>query len=211
MYDFHHYDEPSWFLENFNQWDNWEAVTHNPNITIFIGEYQCISIDTPSGDSSFSSPPSQKLFFPELFSALAEGVYQLGAERNPNVVKMMALAPVLANYDNLASSPNTLVLTANETLASASYWQQWLFARFRGRQTVPVVDTKGGLNPLFWVATVDDVMRVVYLKVRKLSFWIIGMGLLMAEQVINTGRQAVPLSVGIDVPYTGVNGTILVS
>ena len=165
MYDFHHYDEPSYFVENFNQWDNWQQTTNNPNVSVFIGEYQCISIDTPDGQASFSSPADQKLFFPETFSAIAEAVYQLGAERNPNTVKMMALAPILANFNNYASSPNTVTYTANDTLASASYWQQWLFARFRGKQTVQVRDTMGQLNPLFWVATIDEGMRIVYLKV----------------------------------------------
>ena len=77
----------------------------------------------------------------------------------------MALAPILANFNNYASSPNTVTYTANDTLASASYWQQWLFARFRGKQTVQVRDTMGQLNPLFWVATIDEGMRIVYLKV----------------------------------------------
>ena len=165
MYDFHHYDEPSWYLENFNQWDNWQQATNNPDVTVFIGEYQVISIDTPDGYATFSSPPSQKLFFPELFSAIAEGVYQLGAERNPDVVRMMALAPVLANFNNLASSPNTIAFTANDTLPSPSYWQQWLFAHYRGTHTLPVTNTVGDINPLWWVGLIDEPSNVVYLKV----------------------------------------------
>lgn len=166
MYDFHHYDQPSWFLEKFDQWDNWQEATNNPNVTILISEYQCISIDTPDGVATFSSPPSQKIDFPELFSAIAEGVYQIGAERNPNVVRMMALAPVLANFNNYASSPNTITYTANDTLASASYWQQWLFGNYRGTQTLPVMNTVGNLNPLWWVALIDELSNAVYLKVQ---------------------------------------------
>ena len=169
MYDFHHYDEPSWFLQHFDQWDNWQEATNSTNVTVIISEYQVISIDTPDGVASFSSPPSQKLFFPELFSAIAEGVYQLGAERNPNVVRMMALAPVLANYNNYESSPNTVAYTTNDTLPSASYWQQWLFSHWRGTQTLPVLNTLGALNPLWWVALIDEPSGAVYLKVHTTS------------------------------------------
>ncbi|KAI9869852.1 MAG: hypothetical protein M1830_005025, partial [Pleopsidium flavum] len=203
MYDFHHYDEPSWFLENFDQWDNWQESTNNTNVTVFVGEYQVISIDTPDGIASFSSPASQKLFFPELFSAIAEGVYQLGAERNPNVVRMMAPAPDLANFNNYASSPNTIAYTSNDTLPSASYWQQWLFGHWRGTQTLPVMNTVGDLNPLWWVALIDEPSNAVYLKVYYFDN--------PMRQVVNSGTNAVPLSVNIDAPYTNVNGTILTS
>jgi alpha-N-arabinofuranosidase len=57
--------------------------------------------------------------------------------------------------------------TANrdETVLSASYWQQWLFARFRGTHSLPVITKSGSSNPLFWAASIDNATYTVFLKV----------------------------------------------
>ena len=39
MWDTHHYETPSFFLEQFDYWDNWQEVTDNENVTIFVGEH----------------------------------------------------------------------------------------------------------------------------------------------------------------------------
>ena len=61
------------------------------------------------------------------------------------------------------------------TVLSASYWQQWLFAHFRGTQSLPVTNTEGDLNPLFWGASLDEEKNVVYLKVcsTRQTIWLI--------------------------------------
>lgn len=53
----------------------------------------------------------------------------------------------------------------SHTVPSASYWQQWLFAHYRGTQSLPVTNSQGDLNPLFWGATIDVPKNVIYLKV----------------------------------------------
>ena len=53
----------------------------------------------------------------------------------------------------------------SHTVRSASYWQQWLFAHYRGTQSLPVTNSAGDFNPLFWGATLDEEKNVVYLKV----------------------------------------------
>ena len=55
----------------------------------------------------------------------------------------------------------------SHTVRSASYWQQWLFAHYRGTQSLPVTNSEGDFNPLFWGATLDEEKNVVYLKVRR--------------------------------------------
>jgi len=79
----------------------------------------------------------------------------------------------------------------SHTVRSASWHQQSLFAHYRGTQSLPVTNSEGDFNPLFWGATLDEDLNVVYLK------------------VINTLGTSVPLTVNIPQPYHSVNGTIL--
>lgn len=79
----------------------------------------------------------------------------------------------------------------SHTVLSASYHQQKLFATYRGTQTLPVTNTAGEINPMFWVATLDEPSNILYLK------------------VVNTLNASVPLSVDFDCEWRGVNGTIL--
>jgi len=193
MWDTHHYDEPHFFLDSFDTWDNWQESTNNIDNTILIGEYSVFQIDTPDGVLNFSDPTDVHVFYPELLSAISESVYLLGAERNPNTVKMTSYAPSLANLNWYNWTPNLITFTANpnETILSTSYYSQSLLNKYRGTETLPVESTKGGLNPLWWVATIDEAKDAVYLK------------------VINSGNTTVPLDVVIDAAYSGVNGTII--
>ncbi|KAI9759757.1 MAG: hypothetical protein M4579_002142 [Chaenotheca gracillima] len=194
-WDTHHYEDPSYFLENFDFYDNWQERTNNPNVTVLLGEYSVFQIDTPDGFINFTDPLDRHIFYPRLISAIAEAVYALGGERNPNVVRMQSYAPTLQNFNNYQWTPNDIAFTANpdETVLSVSYYEQLLLAHFRGTQTLPVTNTKGDFNPLFWVATIDESLNAVYLK------------------IVNAGNTTTPLTVEFDQPYQHMNGTILTS
>lgn len=110
LQDLHHYEEPSFFLEQFNFFDNWQEETNNQNVTIFVGEYSVFSVDTPSGKINFSDPIGEHVFYPQLLSAIAESVYLLAMERNPNVVRMSSYAPSFQNF-NWVSLPSALAYT----------------------------------------------------------------------------------------------------
>lgn len=193
MWDTHHYEEPSYFLENFDFYDNWQEATNNTGVGVLLGEYSAIQIDTYSGVVNYSFPADVHIFYPSLVSAIAEGTYALGAERNPNTVKMSSYAPSLQNQNWFNWTPDMITFDANwnHTVRSVSYWQQWLFAHYRGTQTLPVTNTQGDFNPLFWVASIDVPKNQIYLK------------------VINTLNASVPLSVDITTTCSGVNGTMI--
>ncbi|MCJ1322698.1 hypothetical protein MMC15_008047 [Xylographa vitiligo] len=193
MWDTHNYQEPSFFLEEFNNFDNWQEQTNNPNVTILLGEYSVYSVDNPSGIVNYSNPASEHVPYPRLLSAIAESVYLLGAERNPNTVKMSSYAPSFANLNAPNWTPNLVDFTASplNTTKSVSWYSQSLLAHYRGTETLPVTNTQGDFNPLWWVATIDTPSNAIYLK------------------VINSGNNTVPLMVDLDTNYTGVNGTIL--
>jgi len=84
LWDTHHYEEPSFFVRGFNFYDNWQETTNQPGAQVFLGEFSAIQIDTPSHAVNFSFPEDKHIYYPRLVSALAEGVYLLGLERNPN-------------------------------------------------------------------------------------------------------------------------------
>lgn len=144
---------------------------------------------------NYSAPSDVHVAYPRVLSAIAESVYLLGAERNPNVVKLSSYAPSFQNFNWYNWTPNLVAYTANydETVASVSYYSQKLLASFRGTHTLPVTATEGEINPLWWVATIEEKLNVAYVK------------------VINSGATTVPLSVSFDVSYSGVNGSMLVS
>lgn len=102
-----------------------------------------------------------------MISAIAEGIYALGAERNPNTVKLNSYAPSLQNRNWYNWTPDMISYEADpsKTVLSTSYWQQLLFAHYRGTETLPVVNTQGDFNPLYWQSSIED-NGSLYLKVR---------------------------------------------
>ncbi|TKA74779.1 hypothetical protein B0A55_03848 [Friedmanniomyces simplex] len=193
LWDTHHYEEPSFFVTGFDFYDNWQETTNNTGVEVFLGEYSALQIDTPTGVVNFTFPEDTHIMYPRLVSALSEGVYLLGLERNPNVCKLASYAPSLEDLNWYNWTPDMVAFDADpsHTVLSASYWQQWLFAHYRGTQSLPVTNSEGDFNPLFWGATLDEGKNCVYLK------------------VINILGDSIPLTVNIPQPYHSVNGTIL--
>lgn len=194
MWDKHDYQTPSFFLENFDLFDNWqEDVAPNPNVTVFIGESSVYQYDVPSGNVNFSRPEGIHIAYPNLISAIGEGVYLLGAERNPNTVRFSTYAPSFANLNSENWTPNLITFTANpdETVKSSSYYMEQLFARHHGYQTVPVTTVSGDFNPLWWVADIDEQETKVHFK------------------VINSGNSSVSLDIAADRALGAANGTTI--
>jgi len=191
-YDYHVYNTPSFFLNNFDKWDNFEAINNLTDINIMLGEYSVFQLDTTSQYVNYSDPPDIHPQYPQMIHALGEAVYQLSAERNPQLIKYSAYAPSLQNRNKYVWTPNLISFDAeyNETVPTTSYWQQWLFSHYRGTQNVPV---EGTLNPLYWVGNVDNSTGDFYLK------------------IVNTGNKTVSLDLNFDASYTSVNGTMLQS
>ena len=195
MWDTHHYETPSFFLEQFGYFDNWQQDTNNTDVTVFIGEYACYQSDTYSGVINFTLTNPYHVTQPDLLAAISESVYLIGAERNPNVVRMTSYAPSFQNLNWLNWDPDLVAFTANqdETVLSVSYYMQKMFAHSRGTETLPVSTTAGDFNPLWWVATIDTNQDEMYFK------------------VTNTGNSSITLTLNLDTSYSSVNGTILTS
>lgn len=198
IYDLHDYREPSFFLSNrFDFFDNWQQATNNTDVTILVGEYSCPQVDEKTGivNFNFADPAVDGLHVSDqsVLSAAAEAVYLLAMERNPNLVRFSTYAPSLGNMNAFQWKPDLLTFDADpkHTVRSVSYHVQKLFNAYRGTHTLSVTNPKGQINPLFWVASIDEGLDRVYLK------------------VVNTLNMTVPLSVEIPNGFEGVNGTII--
>lgn len=134
---------------------------------------------------------------PNMHAAVAEAVYALGWERNPHTVKLACFAPLIQHRSVWRHTPYLALFDADpaHTVLSASYYQEWLFNRFRGKQTLPVTHEGGEFGPLYWAASIDESRdrkgAKVYLK------------------VVNAGEAYEPLKARMDVVVDGVNGTTL--
>lgn len=166
MWDTHHYEPPAFFINGFDFYDNWQESTNNTNVTVFLGEYSVFQIDTPSEIENFSDPSDIHIFYPRLISAIAEGVYLLGAERNPDTVKMTAYAPSLQNWNWYNWTPNLVAFDSNplNTVLSVSFYLQKLFNAYRGSESVQVTNAEGDFGPLYWASSVDG-GESVFLKI----------------------------------------------
>ncbi len=177
--DHHYYNDPSWFLENVDHYDeknysrDVEGMTdthYGGGINVFLGEYAARSN--------------------RLEAALAEGAYMTGLERNGDIVKMAAYAPLFGNLTATHWSPNLIWFNNNLSTGSISYYVQKLYGQNVGDTLVsselkgaelPPAELKGkvGLGTWYTEAEFDNV-KVVSNKTGKtlgkdnfsiLNFW----------------------------------------
>ena len=79
--DKHHYERPEDFVKLFNEWDN---TPRSNDYGIFVGEFAVHK----RNDGSVP-------LYPEMQGSISEAVYWIGLERNSDLVKMAAYAPLL--------------------------------------------------------------------------------------------------------------------
>lgn len=115
--DQHYYNEPEWFLKNADYYDeeNYRRSvaemtdTHYGGaIDVFLGEYAARSNT--------------------LKAALAEAAYMTGLERNGDIVRMAAYAPLFGNLTATHWSPDLIWFNNHQVTGSISYYVQKLFS-----------------------------------------------------------------------------------
>lgn len=121
--DQHYYNEPSWFLENSDYYDeaNYKRTAeemletgYGGGINVFLGEYAAKSN--------------------RLEAALAEAAYMTGLERNGDIVKMAAYAPLFGNLTATHWAPNLIWFNNHLSTGSISYYMQKLFSTNAGTE-----------------------------------------------------------------------------
>lgn len=119
--DQHYYNEPEWFLNHTDYYDesnykrNVSEMTdtiYGGAIKIFLGEYAAKSNT--------------------LKAALAEGAYMTGLERNGDIVEMAAYAPLFSSTVARHWAPNLIWFDNNTAMGSINYHVQKLFSLNQG-------------------------------------------------------------------------------
>lgn len=119
--DHHYYNDPNWFLQHADYYDekNYSRDTDSMTdtkfgggINVFLGEYAAQSNT--------------------LKAALAEAAYMTGLERNGDIVKMAAYAPLFGNLTATHWSPDLIWFNNHTSTASINYYVQKIFATNAG-------------------------------------------------------------------------------
>ncbi|MBR2868664.1 MAG: hypothetical protein IKB88_06350 [Clostridia bacterium] len=119
--DQHYYNEPEWFLKNADYYDaeNYSRdvdgmtdTVYGGGLKVFLGEYAARSNT--------------------LRAALAEAAYMTGLERNGDIVRMAAYAPLFGNLTATHWSPDLIWFNNHQVTGSISYYIQKLFSTNAG-------------------------------------------------------------------------------
>ena len=150
--DEHSYAPPAWFLDSAHRYDDYDR--NGPKV--FMGEYAAQSVATLSTKNRNT-----------LECALAEAAFLTGLERNADVVRMASYAPLFGHVDAWQWTPNLLWTDNLQTLRTANYHVQALFAQNRGDRMLPV--TLAGLSEteakrLYASATLDEQAGQIIVK-----------------------------------------------
>lgn len=135
--DEHCYARPDWFLDNARRYDRYDR--NGPKV--FMGEYAAHRVGSATAVNRNT-----------LGSAIAEAAYMTGMERNADVVRMAAYAPLFAHVDAWQWAPDLIWVDNLRLTLTPSYHVQRLFAVNRGDRVLPV--TLGDLT--------EDAARRVY-------------------------------------------------
>lgn len=113
--DDHYYNTPEFFAENYNMYATYDR--NEPNV--FVGEFAV--------NQSYEG---------QLRAAIAEAMYMVGLERNQDVVKLAAFAPLFENVNYISWYPNLLIFDNYRSFTIPSYYCWRLFGGNRGKNVV---------------------------------------------------------------------------
>ena len=117
--DDHFYDSPDRFMSSLAH----EYDEPKGDFGIFVGEYAVTTYTHRYGS---------------LRGAIGEAAFMLGIERNQSQVKLAAYAPLFANAQHTAWTPNMIYPTTTGSFSSPSWNVQKLFSENRGREVLKV-------------------------------------------------------------------------
>lgn len=122
LVDEHYYEDADWFLDNHHRYDSYDR--EGPEV--LLGEYG-------SWDNTFHN-------------ALVEAAYLTGLERNADIVRMVAYAPLLAHQEGTQWEPDLIWFDNTDVWGSANYEVSRLFGTQVGDTVVP---SHADEDPLF--------------------------------------------------------------
>lgn len=113
--DEHFYNKTEWFAMNTHQYDHYDR--RGPGI--FVGEFAVVAGDIRT-----------------LYTAVGEAMFMVGMERNQDIVKLAAYAPLFENVHYAAWEPNLIAFDGLDHYGIPSYYVWRLFGNNRGKTVV---------------------------------------------------------------------------
>ncbi|KAK2804244.1 hypothetical protein FQN51_002333 [Onygenales sp. PD_10] len=147
---FHTYSNPSQLVDMFNKFDNVDR-----NFPWSVSEFACSFLESTS---------DQNIPEPTMRCTVAEAVFMIGMERNSDIVKTEAYAPVLRHLSGTQWTPDMIEFNNNPdgVVLSTSYYAHQIFSIFRGH-TILKVETDRPFGPVYWVASKSNTGYIVKL------------------------------------------------
>jgi alpha-L-arabinofuranosidase len=115
--DEHYYSSPDFFIANAFKYDAYDRASHR----VFVGEY---AVTQGTGQGS-------------LRGAVGEAAFMTGLERNSDVVRMAAYAPLFVNANHRRWNPDLIVYDSSRVYGIPSYYAQKMFSQNRGDTVLP--------------------------------------------------------------------------
>lgn len=121
--DQHYYKEPEWFLKNTDYYDeeNYRRSAEEMTDTIYGGAIQVFLGEYAARSNT-------------LRAALAEAAYMTGLERNGDIVRMAAYAPLFGNLTATHWSPDLIWFNNHQVTGSINYYVQKIFSVNQGTE-----------------------------------------------------------------------------
>ncbi|MBQ3290275.1 MAG: family 43 glycosylhydrolase [Kiritimatiellae bacterium] len=131
--DEHMYASPSWWLNNTGRYDSYDRA----NVPVYIGEWGTRDIRADWRDG--------------LYVALAEAAFRIGIEKNSDVVKMVAYAPLARRVGAPRDGFSLLDVTPSGSCGNPTYYAEKMFSLNRPERIVPVAYPKAVVRqPAGW-------------------------------------------------------------
>ncbi len=156
LVDEHFYRPEEWFLSQGARYDNYDRK--GPKV--FAGEYAC---------------HGKGKKWNHFNAALLEAAFMTGLERNADIVHMATYAPLFAHVEGWQWRPDMIWFDNLNSVRTASYYVQQLYAHHKGTHTLPVtLDKKNvtgaeGQDGLFASAVWDQEENSYIVKVANTS------------------------------------------
>ncbi|MBQ3807592.1 MAG: family 43 glycosylhydrolase [Kiritimatiellae bacterium] len=118
--DEHMYASPSWWLNHVDRYDGYDRS----NVPVYIGEWGTRDIRADWRDG--------------LYVALAEAAFRIGIEKNSDVVKMVAYAPLARRRDAPRDGFSLIDVTPAGSCGNPTYYAEKMFSHNRLDRVVDV-------------------------------------------------------------------------
>ena len=119
LVDEHYYQPEEFFLTQADRYDSYDRK--GPKV--FAGEYAC---------------HGKGKKFNHFNAALMEAAFMTGLERNADVVHMATYAPLFAHVEGWQWRPDMIWFDNLNSVATASYYVQQLYATYKGSRVLPL-------------------------------------------------------------------------